>query len=147
MRPNLAIVGLCFGIALWLLGLLCTGAGHGTYLPLSLSGAPLSLVPGLRFVAPLLLWTIAGIALRRTHRSGPRMVVLVVHLAGIATVLLIGTPFERPTEQWNYFTNAHRQIGVFVDAALLLHVAAVTVLTYITVRDSHLASHLTQRIS
>jgi len=146
VRPNLAFVGLCFGIALWLLGLLCAGAGHGTYLPLSLSGAPLSLLPGLWFVAPLLLWTIAGMALR-THRNGPRVVVLVVHLAGIATVLLIGTPFERPTEQWNYFTNAHRQIGVFVDAALLVHVAAVTVLTYITVRDSHLASHLTQRIS
>jgi hypothetical protein len=135
--PNIAVVGVGFGIALWFLGLLCTGAGHGTYLPLGLSGAPLSLAPGVGIFSPPFVWAVVGIVFRTTRRRVPRFLVVAAHLSGVVAVLLMGTPFESATEQWKYLVNAERQIGLLVAGALLLHAFGVTVFVYFAVRAKY----------
>jgi hypothetical protein len=135
--PNIAIIGVCFGIALWVLGLLCGGAGHGTYLPLALSGAPLSLAPGVGIFATPVVWAVLGVAFRTIRGHVPRLVILAAHLSGVLAVLLMGTPIESAMEQWKYLLNAQRQIGLLVAGALMLHAVGVTAFVYFAVRATH----------
>ena len=95
-------VGLLYGILLSIYGFACAGFGHGTYLPLMMIGAPLSLIPFLgSFVAPI-LWSLVGWLLGAGYNR-PARIVLILHEISLAMILLLGNPMEPGGEQWNYF--------------------------------------------
>jgi hypothetical protein len=120
---------------LWLLALFCTGGGHGTYLPIAVFGAPLSLIPGIGLLSPLIMWTLSGVAIARRWR--PALAVLVLsHALGVAVTLLLGTPFESSDEQWTYLANAVRQIGVVIVAAFALYAFGIAAMVYLASQGS-----------
>jgi hypothetical protein len=128
MRP--VPLGCAFGVVLWLLALFCTGGGHGTYLPIAVFGAPLSLIPGIWLLSPLIMWSLSGVAVARRWR--PALAVLVLsHAFGVAIAVLLGTPFESSDEQWTYLANAVRQIGVVIVAAFSLYAFGIAAMVYL----------------
>jgi hypothetical protein len=132
---NPAVVGCASGIVLWLLALLCTGGGHGTYLPIAVFGSPLSFVPGVWLVSPLLVWSLGGVVVARRWRLAS-VVMFVLHATGVAAALALGTPFEGPREQWSYLANAMRQVGVMVLAAFILYGLGIATMAYLASRRS-----------
>jgi hypothetical protein len=133
MRP--VLLGCASGVVLWLLALFCAGGGHGTYLPIAVFGAPLSLIPGIALVSPLIVWSLSGVAVARRWR--PALAVLVLsHASGVAAAMLLGTPFENSDDQWTYLANAIRQIGVAIVAAFVLYAFAIAAMVYLASRGS-----------
>jgi hypothetical protein len=112
---RLTVAGLAYGVVLFLFAFVCVGAGHGSYLPFAIFGAPLSLihpVAGL-FAAPV-LWALFGFLMGRTERRMAPAALLLLHLVGVLAVLSFGNSFESKEEQWEYFRKAVR----FVPGAL-----------------------------
>jgi hypothetical protein len=130
---KIAVAGLASGVLLWLLGLFCAGGGHGTYLPITVFGAPLSLLPGVWLVSPLILWPLFGVAVARRWRLALGVLVL-SHVLGVVAGTIYGTPTESSQEQWSYLANAARQIGPIIAIAFILYAAAIgAVIFYLAV--------------
>lgn len=78
-RVMLVIAGLLYGILLAAVGLVATGAGHGTYVLIGASSAPLAflaILPAL--LSPPLLWAIIGGLLSQSGHPGSRAFFLVI---------------------------------------------------------------------
>jgi hypothetical protein len=129
---KLAVVGLASGVLLWLVAVFCAGGGHGTYLPIAVFGAPLSLLPGVWLVSPLIMWPLFGVALARRWRL-TFGVLLLSHVLGVVAGAIYGTPVESPQEQWSYLANAARQIGPIIVIAFVLYAAAIAAMIYLAV--------------
>ena len=127
-----AVLGCAGGIVLWLLAMFCAGGGHGTYLPVAVFGAPLSLIPGLGLLSPLVLWPLVGVAVDRRWRLALLILVL-SHACGVGAAVMLGTPFEGSDEQWTYLANAARQIGPVIAVAFILYAAAIGAMIYFAV--------------
>jgi hypothetical protein len=130
---KLAVVGLASGVLLWLLALFCAGGGHGTYLPIAVFGAPLSLLPGVWLVSPLIMWPLFGVAVARRWRLALGGLVL-SHVLGVVAGAIYGTPVESSQEQWSYLANAARQIGPIIAMAFILYAAAIGAMIYLAVK-------------
>lgn len=128
MRP--VLLGCAFGVLLWLLALFCTGGGHGTYLPIAVFGAPLSLIPGIGLLSPLIMWSLSGVAVARRWQAALAVLVF-SHASGVAAAVLLGTPFESSDEQWTYLANAIRQIGLVIVAAFVLYAFGIVAMVYL----------------
>lgn len=135
MQMKAAVLGCASGVVLWLLAMFCTGGGHGTYLPIAVFGAPLSLIPGVWLVSPLVIWPLVGIAVDRRWRFA-LLVLALSHASGVGAAVMLGTRFEGPDEQWTYLANAARQIGPVIAVAFNLYAAALGAMIYIAVRRS-----------
>ena len=121
---NAVVLGGASGLLLWLVAMFCAGGGHGAYLPVAVFGAPLSLIPSISLVSPLIIWPLIGVAVdRRWHLA--LVVLLLSHAGGVVAVLTLGTPFESSEEQWTYLANAARQIGPMITLAFTLYTAAI----------------------
>src|SRR5262245_43956255 len=130
---KLSVVGIVSGVLLWLLALFCAGGGHGTYLPIAVFGAPLSLLPGVWLVSPLIMWPLFGVTAARRWRLTMGVLVL-SHVLGVAAGALYGTPMESSQEQWRYLANAARQIGPVIAVAFFLYAAAIGTIIYFGVQ-------------
>ena len=108
-----ALAGLGYGIVLFLFAFVCAGGGNGSYLPFAVFGAPVSLIPFAGLFAAPVLWAACGFLLGRNQRPWA-IALLLIHLAGVAVVILVGNPFEDSEAQWEYFHKAER----FVPGAL-----------------------------
>jgi hypothetical protein len=90
-----AVAGGTVGVLLSLLAFLCSGAGHGTSLPLVLSTSPLTLLPfvGFLFGAPVLWGAIAVLATAPPTRRNKLLFagVMLSHYV-VAAALLCWTP-------------------------------------------------------
>ncbi len=96
-----AAVGFVYGVILGYLSFLTAGAGHGTYVMVGMSSAPLGLLGTLAAIfGPPLLWAGVGALLASLDRRGARrwfIVFMLVHyLSGVA--LLSTEPFG----DWEY---------------------------------------------
>jgi hypothetical protein len=116
------LLGLLYGLILAAWGFLLAGAGHGTYLALGLSSAPLGflgIVPAL-FGLPL-LWACVGRLLARAHVPPYRWALLAVaaaHYLG-AAVLLSQETFG----DWAYLDRALAAAPLLVFCGFAVYVA------------------------
>ena len=140
MRP--VALGLASGTVLWFLAFLCAGGGHGTYLPLAVFGAPLSLLPGVWLVSPLIMWPLSGVAVARRWRLA-LVVLILCHLSGVVAGVVLGTPVESVDEQWGYLAKAARQIGLIIVTAFIVYAAALSAMIYLALRVSRPAASTT----
>lgn len=120
-----AVAGLLAGIALLSLAFACAGAGHGTYLPFGVFGAPLSLVPRVWLVSPVIMWAFFGVAVARRSRMWLGCLAL-SHVLGLIGVALKGTPVEGATEQWRHVADS----GLLTVIAFLAYALAAAALVY-----------------
>jgi hypothetical protein len=97
-----ALLGLTYGSVLWLLGLAVTGMGHGTYFPMFLFAAPLSLIPVAGLFAAPIWWALIGRVLGQRRRV-PAIGLMGMHFVAAILVLWLGTPFESGADRWEYF--------------------------------------------
>lgn len=73
------MLGGIYGVTLSFVGFMLAGAGHGTYMLLTIASAPLSLLGGFWFfVGPPLLWTVVGAFLAYSSRIPQRQIVFFV---------------------------------------------------------------------
>jgi hypothetical protein len=88
-------VGFGYGILLGTVAFLCAGLGHGTYIPVDVSSAPLSFVgTNVAFLSPPITWGI--LLLLVTHRRRYFVVGLVIHyLSALAAVFAMH-------DEWSY---------------------------------------------
>ena len=116
--------GFAFGVLLMLSGFASAGFGHGTYLPIALGAAPVSLIPvaGL-FAAPVWWGAIGALADRRWLLAV--LVVLAVHTVACVGILWLGTPMEPGNELWRYFWRAMRVIPTTVTFSLVVYAAGL----------------------
>ena len=130
-----AIAGFCYGAALAALGLLAAGAGHGTYIPMGISSAPLGLFGFLSagLGAPVLWGCVAMLlaAGRRRLTGG----VVIAHYAG-AVVLASHGAFG----DWAYLNRSIRPLGVLITVWTLIYVIGQLVLWRALLGRSHGAS-------
>ena len=102
-------IGFAYGWALFLLAFISAGAGHGSYLPAALFGAPLSLIPTAGFFVAPIWWAIVGRLLGQPMRL-PAIILMTVHVVAVGLLLWLGNPAEPGDEQWRYFWQAERAI-------------------------------------
>jgi hypothetical protein len=93
------------------------GFGHGTYLPVAVIGAPLSLIPGAEFfMAPVWWGTLAGLTVLRNRI--PLLVLLAVHLATVVCFFNFGTPFEPGDDMWRSFRDTMPELARWIRGTL-----------------------------
>lgn len=120
-----AVAGLLAGITLLLLAFACAGAGHGTYLPFGVFGAPLSLVPRVWLVSPVIMWALFGVAVARRSTMLLGGFAL-AHVLGLIGVAMRGTPVEGAAEQWRHVADS----GMLTVMAFLAYALAAAALVY-----------------
>lgn len=118
--------GFWFGCVLLVFAVGSMGAGHGSYLPVSLFGAPLSLLPTIGFFAAPVWWAVIGWMLKTERRRGLTLL-LAIHTGAIALVLWLGNPFEPGTEQWRHFADTQRAQAVWLWSGIVLYSAGLVV--------------------
>jgi len=101
--------GFTFGCFLFFSGFGAAGMGHGTYLPLAIYGAPLSIIPFVGMVIAPVWWTILGWTIS-TQRRWVTSAMLGFHLLAAVLFVWLGTPMEHPEDQWAYFVRAERSL-------------------------------------
>ena len=117
-------MGVGYGLTLAALSLLLMGFGHGTYLPLAISSAPLAVIkypPPFTFFIGLggcvVLWVfVAAISCSERRRPAFRTV-LILHYIGVAIAVI-----EPIDGDWSYFS---KMLQVSGPAVLLWIVAYV----------------------
>ena len=112
------------GVPVWLLALWCTGFGHGTSIPITLSSSPLSLVPLPGFLCTPVLWAIivALAAAPRTRRNRILFLALMATHYLVAAALIAWTPLG----DWEYVGVTWKAVpGVVIAWATCYGVAQV----------------------
>ena len=94
----LGTVGLAYGLALAVMGVMAAGAGHGTYVVIGLASSPFGLLQNvvIGLLGAPVLWGIAGLLLSAVRDSAWRAVFLAVmfaHYGGLLLVLFRPSPF------------------------------------------------------
>jgi hypothetical protein len=121
------IVGAVFGAILSVLAMASAAGGHGTYLPLAIFGAPISLVAGgwFGFLAVPIVWAAIGLAVGAARPPLVAAIVLALHLVGVGAVVVLGSTYESSDEQWHYLERAQVQVGRAIRVALLTYAAGL----------------------
>lgn len=114
-----------FGLVLLGLGWASAGGGHGTYLPVMVFGAPLSVVPVLGLFAAPVWWGLVAYVLGRWREVGVGL--LGVHLGAVGLLLWLGSPLEPGAEQWGYLGRAVREAPVLVWGGVGVYLAGLGV--------------------
>jgi hypothetical protein len=112
--------GLSFGIVLFVSALGSAGGGHGSYLPFTLFGTPLSLMPRVGLFAAPIWWGFIGWLLR-SQRRRLAIVSLAIHTLSAGIVLWLGNPYEPGDEQWRYFLQVERIMPGWLWGGLLTY--------------------------
>jgi hypothetical protein len=124
--------GLAFGCVLLVFGFGSAGMGHGTYLPLAIYGAPLSIIPILgMFIAPV-WWAAMGWVLS-SRRRRTSVVMLILHMIAVGLFLWFGTPTEQGEERWTYFVRAEHYLPLWLWGGISTYVAGLLVAWTVTI--------------
>jgi hypothetical protein len=119
-RRGWALVGFVFGCALVVFGFGAAGAGHGSYLLLALSAAPVSLMPGPGLFAAPFWWAWVGWLLKQ-RQSVLLIVALAIHTVCAALILLFGTLAEPGAEQWESWHRVERVMPTWIWSGIVAY--------------------------
>jgi len=94
-RRTAAVIGFLYGLGLAVIGVLLTAAGHGTYILLGITSAPVSFL-GMVFsiVAPPIFWAVVWILLAYKVRI-ITLCILIVHYASIPFVVFFRSTWRK----------------------------------------------------
>jgi hypothetical protein len=122
-----------FGVVLDVSGIGSAGAGHGSYLPLFMFAAPLSLLPLCALFAAPVWWGITGWLLKGERR---RLAIawLAVHTATVGLILWFGNPFEPGDEQWRYFNRVERIMPLWLWSGFVIYAIGLLVTWALTIK-------------
>jgi hypothetical protein len=116
--------GIGFGLLLAIGALGSAGAGHGSYFPLALAAAPLSLVPFAGFfMAPVWWGSVAALTSRSSR--WPLVLLLSVHVMSVVYIVWFGTPMEPGSEQWRYLRDTFHRMPLWIGGTLALYSAGL----------------------
>lgn len=132
MRP--AKTGLVFGTALMLGALASTGAGHGSYMPLAIAAAPVSLIPVAGFFAAPIWWGAIGV-LAALRWPLAVLGLLVAHTITVFAILWLGSPMEPGRELWSSFWYTMRHIPFILGPTLVIYMVGLAVAWEWTFRE------------
>ena len=119
-RAHWGWFGLAFGCVLLVFGWASAEVGHGTYAPLALFGAPVSILPGAGLFAAPGWWALIGWLLSR-RKASALLVLLLLHTLSGVFFLLIGTPYAWGAEHWKYFRGTHERAPLWLWTGLALY--------------------------
>jgi hypothetical protein len=109
-----ALVGGGYGVALGISGVLCAAGGHGTYIPVALYGAPLTLVgiPAAILGAPV-IWAALGFLVvdNRRSQSLPVALACAQYLTAIAVWAGLG---QSEFSDWGHLFRTLHRLGLEV---------------------------------
>ena len=115
------VLGCLYGMSLTAVGILLTGAGHGTYVLLGIASAPLSFLGIISsFVSPPLLWTTLGGLLAYSSKVPQRQIVAVALGLHYAAILLV--PFFHDYADRKYIERSWQANPVMITAGAALYV-------------------------
>jgi hypothetical protein len=110
-----------YGLTLGVFGVMAAGAGHDSFLLLSLAGSPFSVfgIPA-AMIASILQWGLLALAQRRLSINS-RVVVgfLLVHYA-VAAIFIFG--YSRQVDDWQYLRKAPREVHLMFALGLTCYV-------------------------
>jgi hypothetical protein len=117
--------GGAIGVPMWLEALWCTGAGHGTFIPITLSGSPLSLIPPVGFLGVPVMWAVivALAAAPRTRRNRILFLALMASHYAVAAALIAWTPlgdWKDVRETWSVIPHVVSGWAIFYCVAQVL---------------------------
>lgn len=130
--------GLCYALVLFLSAYACAAGGDGSFLLFSIFGAPLGLIhPVAAIFGMLLQWPFCAFLLSRSDGRPWAVMVLLLHLVGVCVVLVVGTAFESPKEQFERFREMQAEflLPVFSLGGLLVYAAGQVVAWKIVLRS------------
>jgi hypothetical protein len=120
MRATL--LGGAYGAVLLVFAIGLASGSFGTYFPLAIFGAPIGLVGGwLGYPAVVLLWLAVGFAFGAARRPVAPAALLLIHLLGVAAVLVWGSRYESAEEQWRYLDLASVSAGATLWTAFSIY--------------------------
>jgi hypothetical protein len=118
----LTFCGVVYSGMLFVFAFFAAGAGHGTYLPFTVFGAPLSLLnQQLALFAVLVIWPVGGFILGSSRRLIWPALLLLIHALSVGAILMWGTPYESVQEQQKYFSTARQYIGGSIGTGFLIY--------------------------
>lgn len=134
----MGMAGSGFGVALGIWGYLAAGAGHGTYVLIAISSAPLGLlgIPVAAFGAPVLCGGV-GFLLAAADRSPQRKLFLALAAAHYLGSLLLLT--TRSFGDWDYFNKVIAYMPGLI-AGWLVTYSAGHVLMWLAFRKVNIGS-------
>lgn len=115
--------GFTFGCVLLVFGFGDVGAGHGTYLPLMLFGAPLSIVPVIGVLAAPIWWAIVGWSLKDQRLIA--VSAMAVHTCAIVLLWWFGSPWETREDEWTYFHRFEEFAPVWLWSGIAVYTVGV----------------------
>ena len=126
--------GFALGCSLLVFALGDAGAGHGTYLPLIMFGAPLSFVPIVGILATPIWWAIVAWSLK-TGRCVIAVVLMALHTCVIVFLWWFGTPGVYGEEGWTYFRQFAAFAPVWLWSGIVVHTVGVLVAWVLAIAD------------
>ena len=123
----LVITGSLYGILLAIIGLLATGAGHGTLVLIGMSSSPVGFfgIP-IALLSPPLLWAIMGWLLSKSERSPYRIIFLVIMAVHYLSLWPLLT--REPYGDWEYFDKMWQSWPVIVATGIACYVVGQAVI-------------------
>ena len=112
--------GFAFGCVLFVFAFGSFGAGHGSYLPLALFAAPISLVPLVGLFSAPVWWAVVGWTLKDAHRVA-QVLLMALHTCAMGLILWFGTPGESGSEQWRYFAKTQGVMPVWLWSGIIVY--------------------------
>jgi len=133
VNRRLAWFGFAYGCVLLFFAFASAGAGHGSFLPFAIYGAPVSILPevGL-FAAPIWWALVGGVLARRNRRTAALM--MAVHGAAVGMVLWLGTPGEPGNEQWEYFRRTELVIPGVLWGGIAIYLIGQVIAWMVTIK-------------
>lgn len=125
----IALLGVVYGAVLSYLGFLCTGGGHGTFMPLGLGSAPLGLLGvWAALLGTPLLWGLLGFLVARSDQTLYRRIFLVAAIGhSIAAALILALS---DSGDWRYIERTRQAIPGIMAAWIVAYAAGQAVMWY-----------------
>lgn len=123
-RLSASVLGGLYGVVLLVFAVILAGAGHSTYLPLAVFGAPFSLLGGwFAFVAIAVLWSAVGLAIGAGKGPAVPAGMLLIHAISVAAVLIWGSGFESAEARWRDLQRVRSSADGLVKVAFAFYAA------------------------
>jgi hypothetical protein len=131
--------GLAFGCVLFVFAFGSAGAGHGSYLPLTIFAAPLSLIPFIGLFSAPVWWAAVGWLLKQ-QRTWVAALTMMLHGGAVGLILWLGTPGEPGNEQWRYFRATEQIMPLWLWSGIVIYGMGVATTWLVIARSGAIAS-------
>jgi hypothetical protein len=130
------ISGFLYGLFLATIGVLATGAGHGTYVLTGAFSSPLGFlgIPAALFGAPI-LWLVIGLLVEKNNNSSRRklfLLVMATHYCGI--ILLLNT---ENFGDWKYFSRMFQSYPAMMILGFMVYAIGQAIIWFFFVTASN----------